>query len=326
MSRCWGIEFEGDISLVGGVFIFFGGGSHLHAGGGCLMTRHINEQRGLVVASKGQQQNRPGSSDSSVYTVALEKELGVLAAVQKNKKKLYGETKEWTASIVKMAMKTVHDRPGLWDAVMKLCVALDGFWNTKFADTATKAGIAVKVNKKSSEAKILKYVEDALEKGPGWMAPVMKKIPNAEEVHESYKRLEGPDQGNVIWDPRYDTEERAVPDYLQYFTGKMVDLERFGNAYSRQYKEFESVIGKNDKDIDVLLDKQTKGDYGDFGLKARTEVIFIRKCKKDLRDARVGVNRDIAQVLKLYPGNTGLPPNTPTLVAMQRLLMSLSDE
>jgi hypothetical protein len=303
------------------------------------MTRHINEQRGLVVPSKGQVQNRSGSSGSDVYTVALGKELGVLAAVQTNKKKLYGETKEWTASIVTMAMRTVHDRPGLWDAAMKLCVALDGFWNTKFAHTASKAGIAVKNNKKASFPYLLTYVQDPLVKGPGWMAPVTKKIPNARELHDSYNGLQGPDQGNAIWDPRYDNENRAVPDYLQYFAGRMADLERFRNAYCDQYNEFEGVIGKKDKDIDVLLDNQTRGDYGDFGLKARTEVIFIRKYRQDLKSARAGVDRDIAEVVKLYPGNTtdmseltghvpwstGLPPNTPTLVAMQRLLMRLSD-
>ena len=176
--------------------------------------------------------------------------------------------------------------------------------------------------------------KDGSEK-PTWLDSVFDKIHNATELYTSYRGLQGDDKGNAIYDIRYDTEKRPVPEHLELFVGIMGDLEQFGTDFCDEYKIFERVIakqGEHDNAIGTLLDSKTKGNYGDFGVKARAAVLFVRRNRRKLREAGVTGPTSTGQTkrLRLEAGADmsalrDLPPNTPTLVAMQRLLVSLSD-
>ena len=290
----------------------------------------------------GQQQNRRRSSGSSVYTNALDGQMRVLVAVQEHKKELDDGAEEWTDLIVRMAVRTVVKRPRLWTAALNLCVALDGFWNTKFADTASKASIAVKETKNITEEKVKKQVKGELKTKQGWLGVTLGKIPNARELHNAYSDMEHEDQANAIYDIRTDMEKRPVPDYLQYFVRTMRDIENFGNEFRVNYNTYMGPIvarlGAKKSDIGILLDLQTEGGYGDFGKKAWAEVSFLSGNMQALDEAKGAVLNSTADLANLdgkrkagmseltghgaWTG--GMPPNTPTLVAMQRLLMRVT--
>ena len=311
------------------------------------MTRHINEQRGLVVAQRRGVAPVVATQGSSPEA-ACEAQLSVLAAVQENKKLLGIDTTTWTHTIVDMAIATVQGRPELWAAALRLCIALDGFWNTKFADTATKSSVVVTKwkGKRMTRETVMTEMNKNRKKepeNPTWLDLVFEKIPNATKVYTSYSGLQGDDKGNAIWDIRYDTEKRPVPDHLQHFVSIMKDLENFTDDFCIKYNTFKSVIarqGEYDNAIGTLLDLKTKGNYGDFGMKARAAVLFLKTNRQKLRDAGVTGPTSTGQIARLnglatadmsavtghVPWSTGIPPNTPTLVVMQRLLMRLSDD
>ena len=113
----------------------------------------------------------------------------------------------------------------------------------------------------------------------------------------------------------------------------MGNIEQFGRDFRVQYNKYMNPIvvklGKK-SDISILLDPDTVGGYGDFGKKAWAEVYFLSSNMQKLDEAVGAVLNSTADLVKLDgkgkadTWSTGVPPNTPTLVAMQRLLMRLS--
>ena len=116
----------------------------------------------------------------------------------------------------------------------------------------------------------------------------------------------------------------------------MRNLEIFERLFFVNWNQFLSGIERSGsrETISDFLDPQTTGALESFRTKVRAEVEFLNNIQFQLESASSimstprskGFNAagsDMSALRDYVQWSTDIPPNTPTLVAMQRLLMSI---
>ena len=251
--------------------------------------------------------------------------------------KLLKDSDTWKQLIVEAASE-----PGMpfWTTLLELLVSLEVFWNISFAATATQAGLAATTyaRKKKNQivpAKLKKYVTENCtgptgmsEKGY-WLTDVLASVPPTRELLRAYRGLAPKDKGDAIWK---DVPWVELPDELRSFQIIVGNLETFETLFREAWEKLQTGIG-NWEFLDVRREDRLRSKIWD-------ELDFLRQLSEEMWPVPpptnnsgpilgpikgLGKAKSEMSVLRDYlQCSADVTPNTLTLVAMQRTLMSMS--
>ena len=170
--------------------------------------------------------------------------------------------------------------------------------------------------------------------GKYWLDNVIAVVPSdTEELSDAFQGLDPKDQGEAMWK---DGDYSGLESHLKAFRIIMGNLETFERLFFFNWGKFLSEIESSDsrETISDFLDPQTTGALESFRTKVRAEVEFLEDIQVQLESASsimstprsqpfAAAGSDMSALRDYVQWSTDIPPNTPTLVAMQRLLMSI---
>ena len=256
--------------------------------------------------------------------------LRILVAVKQRREQLVNDSEAWKQMIVDTALES----PLFWTAALDLLVSLGTFWNISFGATATEVALA---KRKSIEKAYLMNACHAPTPILGkkyWLDDVIAVVPSdTKELSDAFQGLDPKDQGEAIWK---DDDYSALPPHLKAFRIIMGNLETFERLFFFNCGKFLSSIESSASRDTILdfLDPDTTGALESFRTKVRAEVEFLEDIQFQLASASsimstprsqpfAAAGSDMSALRDYVQWSTDIPPNTPTLVAMQRLLMSI---
>ena len=267
-----------------------------------------------------------GTSPEATVAVFLR----ILVAVKQRREQLVNDSEAWKQMIVDTALES----PLFWTAALELLVLLGTFWNINFGDTATQVALAMRDSTKKAYLMKKCTAPTRMSGKKYWLDNVIVVVPSdTQELSDAFQGLDPKDQGEAIWK---DDDYGALPPQLKSFRIIIGNLEIFERLFFFNWGKFLSSIESSDsrETISDFLDPQTTGALDSFRTKVRAEVEFLEDIQFQLASASsimstprsqpfAAAGSDMSALRDYVQWSTDIPPNTPTLVAMQRLLMSI---
>lgn len=271
--------------------------------------------------------------------------LRCLVKLKDRRTQLLKESDTWKQLIVEAASEPASE-PGapFWTALLELLVLLGVFWNISFAATATQARVAAATyalnkenkNKKIDAVKLKESVTSKCSAPTGmskkyWLTDVLDSIPpDTRELLEAFQGLYPNDRGDAIWK---NVPWNKLSDELKSFRTIVGNLEIFETLFGEAWKKIEIPIGISGNLMKTFLNESKEDPFVRLRTTIREELNFLKELRKEMvwlppRRGEIkglGKAKSEMSVLRDYrQSSADVTPNTLTLVAMQRTLMSMS--
>ena len=277
--------------------------------------------------------------------------LRCLDKVKDRRTKLLEDSETWKQLIADAASEPASE-PGapLWTAAFELLVLLGVFWNISFAATATQARVAAATYARKKEGKKQKIDAVELKKSVTnkcsvptgmsskqyWLTDVLDSIPpDTRELLEAFQDLDPKDRGDAIWK---NVPWSKLSDELKSFRIIVGNLEIFETLFRKAWKKIQIAIGISGNPMKKFLNEREEDPFVRLRTKITDELNFLKQLSEEMvwwhvppRTNNSGPIKGLGNaksemsVLRDYlQCSADMTPNTPTLVAMQRTLMSMS--